>query len=130
MFIGNLDQDVDEKTLYDTFSAFGMILSTRIMRDPDTGMSKGFAFLSYDTFEASDAAMNAMNGQYFYNKIIHVSYAYKKTPKEVKGTELQQNDFLLQTGLLIKLWELNLCKQTRLRQYLCKNLNKLYICLK
>lgn len=39
LFVGNLDADVDEKTLYDTFSAFGVIVSTpKIMRDPDTGM--------------------------------------------------------------------------------------------
>lgn len=30
VFIGNLDPEVDEKTLYDTFSAFGLILSTRV----------------------------------------------------------------------------------------------------
>lgn len=28
MFIGNLDPEVDEKLLYDTFSAFGVILQT------------------------------------------------------------------------------------------------------
>lgn len=77
LFIGNLDPDVDEKMLYDTFSSFGLILSTKvaivvwllfmqfimqIMRDPDTGASKGYGFVSYDNFESSDAAMNAMHG--------------------------------------------------------------------
>ncbi len=33
------------------------------MRDPETGASKGFGFVSYDNFESSDAAMNAMNGK-------------------------------------------------------------------
>jgi splicing factor 3B subunit 4 len=38
LFIGNLDPDVDEKLLYDTFSAFGVVTTTpKIMRDPDTG---------------------------------------------------------------------------------------------
>ena len=41
LFIGNLDPEVDEKPLYDTFSAFGVILQTpKIMRDPETGNSK------------------------------------------------------------------------------------------
>ena len=41
LFIGNLDPEVDEKLLYDTFSAFGVILQTpKIMRDPETGNSK------------------------------------------------------------------------------------------
>lgn len=32
MFIGNLDPEVDEKLLYDTFSAFGVILQTPKVR--------------------------------------------------------------------------------------------------
>ncbi|CAN0398371.1 unnamed protein product [Laminaria digitata] len=49
LFVGQLDPDVDEKMLYDTFSAFGFITQTpKVMRDPDTGMSKGYGFVSYD----------------------------------------------------------------------------------
>ena len=41
LFIGNLDPDIDEKLLYDTFSAFGVVINTpKIMRDPDNGASK------------------------------------------------------------------------------------------
>ncbi|XP_037085799.1 splicing factor 3B subunit 4-like, partial [Pollicipes pollicipes] len=82
IFIGNLDPEVDEKLLYDTFSAFGVILQTpKIMRDPDTGNSKGFAFINYASFEASDAAIDAMNGQYLCNRAISISYAFKKDSK-------------------------------------------------
>lgn len=82
IFIGNLDPEVDEKLLYDTFSAFGVILQTpKIMRDPDTGNSKGFAFINYASFEASDAAIDAMHGQYLCNRPISVSYAFKKDSK-------------------------------------------------
>ena len=56
-------------------------MSTRIARDPETGISKGYGLVTYDNFESSDTAINAMNGQYFYNKVIHVSYAYKKDTK-------------------------------------------------
>jgi len=78
LFIGNLDPDVDEKLLYDTFSAFGVVISTRIMRDPDTGNSRGFGFVSFDDFGAADAALESMNGQYLCNRSITVSYAIKK----------------------------------------------------
>jgi splicing factor 3B subunit 4 len=82
IFIGNLDPEVDEKLLYDTFSAFGVILQTpKIMRDPDTGNSKGFAFINFASFEASDASIEAMNGQYLCNRPISVSYAFKKDSK-------------------------------------------------
>lgn len=92
LFVGNLDPDVDEKLLYDTFSAFGVIVTNpKIMRDPETGNSRGFGFISYDSFEASDAAIEAMNGQYLCNRQITVSYAYKKDTKgERHGTPAER----------------------------------------
>ncbi|ROT69652.1 putative splicing factor 3B subunit 4, partial [Penaeus vannamei] len=92
IFIGNLDPEVDEKLLYDTFSAFGVILQTpKIMRDPDTGNSKGYAFINFASFEASDAAIEAMNGQYLCNRSISISYAFKKDSKgERHGTAAER----------------------------------------
>ncbi len=56
--------------LYDTFSAFGMIINTpKIMRDPETGASRGFGFVSYEGFEAADNAIEAMNGQFLCNRL-------------------------------------------------------------
>ncbi|KAF8405191.1 hypothetical protein HHK36_010091 [Tetracentron sinense] len=92
LFVGNLDPDVDEKLLYDTFSAFGVIVTNpKIMRDPETGNSRGFGFISYDSFDTSDAAIEAMNGQYLCNRQITVSYAYKKDTKgERHGTPAER----------------------------------------
>jgi hypothetical protein len=50
----------------------------KIMYDPDTGNSKGFGFVSYDSFEASDYAIECMNGAYLGGRPIVVQYAYKK----------------------------------------------------
>jgi RNA recognition motif-containing protein len=55
------------------------------MRDPDTGVSKGFGFISFDCFEAADAAIEAMNGQFLCGRAIAVSYAYKKESKGEGG---------------------------------------------
>ncbi|KAI8068577.1 hypothetical protein BC940DRAFT_298526 [Gongronella butleri] len=82
LFIGNLDSEVDEKLLYDTFSAFGQIIQTpTIGRDTETGNPRGFGFVSFSAFEASDAAIDAMDGQFLMNKQINVSYAFKKDGK-------------------------------------------------
>jgi len=91
LFIGNLEPECDEKMLYDTFSSFGVLLFAKIMRDPDTGVSRGFGFISFDTFEASDASLAAMNGQFVCNRPISVSYAYKKETKgERHGTAAER----------------------------------------
>lgn len=91
LFINNLDPAVDEKILYDTFSQFGGILrQPSVIRD-ENNISKGYGFVSFDSFEASDAAKEHMNGQYFYSKTITVEYAYKKDGKgERHGDEAER----------------------------------------
>jgi len=92
LFIGNLDESVDERLLYDTFSAFGVMATTaKIARDTATGVSKGYGFVSYTDFESSDAAIESMNGQFLMNKAIAVQYAFKKDGKgERHGTNAER----------------------------------------
>ena len=81
LFIGNLDPMVDEKVLYDTFSRFGTLISPPKVARDDNGLSKGYGFVSYSSFEASDDAINNMNAQFLMNKDVSVQYAYKKDGK-------------------------------------------------
>ncbi|PGH14435.1 hypothetical protein AJ79_03078 [Helicocarpus griseus UAMH5409] len=81
LFVGNLDPMVTEQVLYDTFSRFGTLISApKIARD-DANLSKGYGFVSFSNFEASDDAIANMNGQYLMNKEVSVQYAYKKDGK-------------------------------------------------
>ncbi|MCJ1395251.1 hypothetical protein MMC18_008135 [Xylographa bjoerkii] len=97
LFIGNLDPMVTEQTLYDTFSRFGSLISApkarryknicaelansvQVARD-DANLSKGYGFVSFSNFDASDEAIANLNGQYLMNKEISVQYAYKKDGK-------------------------------------------------
>ncbi|KAJ1746102.1 Splicing factor 3B subunit 4 [Coemansia sp. RSA 1821] len=82
LFVGNLDLSIDDKLLYDAFGAFGSMVQTpQIARDQLSGNSRGFAFVSYTTFEAADLAIQSMDGQYLANKPINVKYAFKKDAK-------------------------------------------------
>ncbi|GAA5947514.1 hypothetical protein JCM3765_001711 [Sporobolomyces pararoseus] len=92
LFIGNLDPNVDERMLFDTFMAFGTLVQpAKISRDQATGASKGFGFVSYDSFEASDSAVESMNNQFLMNKPITVGYAFKKDGKgERHGTPAER----------------------------------------
>jgi len=88
LFIGNLSPELDERSLYDIFSRFGVLIAApKIMRDPTTNLSKGFAFINYDSFESSDAAIESLNGQFLSGRKISVTYALKKDSKtERHGT--------------------------------------------
>jgi polyadenylate-binding protein len=71
VFIKNLDKNIDNKSLYDTFSAFGNILSCKIMTD-DNGQSKGFGFVHFETQDAADNAINKVNGMLLADKKVFV----------------------------------------------------------
>jgi len=92
LFVGNLGDEVDEKMLYDTFSAFGGIVETpHVVRDVDHGGSKGFGFVKYDSFEAADLAIECMNGQFLANRTISVQFAFRKdTPGERHGSQAER----------------------------------------
>jgi splicing factor 3B subunit 4 len=81
LFVGNLSEEVDEKQMKDIFTAFGVVLSTKIMRDPESGMSKKYGFVSFDNFDSADDAIKKLNGQYISGKPVEVMYAYKKDTK-------------------------------------------------
>ncbi|KAI1328787.1 hypothetical protein F5Y16DRAFT_398001 [Xylariaceae sp. FL0255] len=91
LFIGNLDPMVDEKILYDTFGRFGTLIAPPKVARDDNGLSKGYGFVSYSSFDASDDAINNMNGQFLMNKDVSVQYAYKKDGKgERHGDEAER----------------------------------------
>ncbi|GAA5911361.1 RNA-binding protein [Sporobolomyces salmoneus] len=57
MFIGGLNWDTTDDTLKSYFEQFGSISHCTIMRDVETGRSRGFAFLTFDDAASVNAVM-------------------------------------------------------------------------
>ena len=54
LFVGGLDWNVDERQLWDAFSQLGtLVAAPQISRDPATGESKGYGFVSYERYAKS-----------------------------------------------------------------------------
>jgi len=71
VFIKNLDKGIDNQALYDTFSAFGNILSCKVVTD-SKGNSKGYGFVHYESKEAADQAIAKVHGMLLNGKIVYV----------------------------------------------------------
>ncbi|CAF1451627.1 unnamed protein product [Rotaria magnacalcarata] len=71
VLIENLDKNIDNESLYNTFSAFGNILSCKIMTN-ENGQSKGFGFVHFETQEAADSAIIKVNGMLLADKKVFV----------------------------------------------------------
>lgn len=84
VFIKNLDKTIDNKTLYDTFSAFGNILSCKVVTD-DNGVSRGYGFVHYETSEFADNAIQKVNNMLLVGKKVFVGRFVPKRQRETDG---------------------------------------------
>lgn len=62
LFVGSLPWAVDDAKLRDLFSQFGNVVSAQVVKDRETGRSRGFGFVEMSTDEEAQAAVNALNG--------------------------------------------------------------------
>ncbi|XP_049436200.1 embryonic polyadenylate-binding protein A-like isoform X2 [Epinephelus fuscoguttatus] len=86
IFIKNMDESIDNKALYDTFSAFGNILSCKVVCD-EKG-SKGYGFVHFETHEAANRAITTMNGMLLNDRKVFVGHFKSRKEREVEfGTK-------------------------------------------
>ncbi|KAJ5551910.1 hypothetical protein N7461_006608 [Penicillium sp. DV-2018c] len=63
LFIGGLSWNTDDQSLRQRFEEFGVVEDATVVKDRDTGRSRGFGFVRYSTEDEATAAMDAMNNQ-------------------------------------------------------------------
>jgi polyadenylate-binding protein len=71
VFVKNLAETVDNKSLFDFFSVFGNILSCKVATD-EAGVSKGYGYVHYETAEAAQEAIQKINGHVLEDREIYV----------------------------------------------------------
>lgn len=97
VFIKNLDKAIDNKAMFDTFSAFGNILSCKVAQD-ETGASKGYGFVHFETEEAANKSIEKVNGMLLNGKKVYVG---RFIPRKEREKELGEKAKLF-TNVYVK----------------------------
>jgi polyadenylate-binding protein len=87
IFIKNLDKHIDTKSIYDTFSMFGSILSCKVACDLE-GNSKGYGFIHFETEESAQKAIEKVNGMLLDGKKVFVG---KFQPRAARMREMGES---------------------------------------
>ncbi|MDD7805117.1 MAG: RNA-binding protein [Endozoicomonas sp. (ex Botrylloides leachii)] len=80
LYVGNLAYSADEQDLDIAFSSYGSVDDIKLMRDRETGRSRGFAFITFSTDAEAHAAMD-MNGKDVSGRPLRVNLAKEKPAK-------------------------------------------------
>jgi translation initiation factor 3 subunit G len=76
--IQSLSVDADEDDLRELFQTFGKVVRANVIKDRNTGESKGFGFVSFESRKDAEKALNKMNGHGYDSLILSVSWS--RTP--------------------------------------------------
>jgi cold-inducible RNA-binding protein len=85
LFVGGLPFSTNDDELSQMFSAHGTVASAKVITDRDTGRSKGFGFVEFESDEEGKAAEKAMNGSDVGGRSITVNEARPMKPRENRG---------------------------------------------
>lgn len=90
LYIGNLAYTAVEEDLELAFESFGEIEDIKLMRDRETGRSRGFAFITFENESESDAAM-VMDGKEIAGRPVRVNQAKERQPKDRQANNKPRN---------------------------------------
>lgn len=78
LFVGNLSFRMTEDELQSLFSNYGQVSSVRIIKDRDSGLSKGFGFVEMSDSTEANSAIEQLNGHEVLGRSLRVNEAQAK----------------------------------------------------
>jgi len=82
LYVGNLSFNSTEEEIKTMFGQFGEVTSVTIIKDRDTGRSRGFGFVE---MENADAAIAQLNGKEFGGRALTVNEAREREDRKRGG---------------------------------------------
>ena len=85
IYVGNVSFQTTEQDLDAAFSAYGQVDRVQIVKDRETGQSRGFAFVEMQNNAEADRAMEALNGADVGGRALAVNEARPREPRSGGG---------------------------------------------
>ncbi len=85
LYVGNLSYDTTEEELRQLFTEAGTVSEVALIKDRDTGTSKGFAFVTMGSQEEANTAIQQINGRSVGNRELRVSIARPREERPSGG---------------------------------------------
>jgi RNA recognition motif-containing protein len=81
IYIGNLNKNLDENSLVTLFGVFGTVISATVVKDKETGNSKGFGFVKMHNAIEAQRAIDEMHGRTVAGHDLVVYEAHSNNPE-------------------------------------------------
>jgi RNA recognition motif-containing protein len=75
LYVGNLSYETTEDELRSLFTQTGTVNDVALIKDRDTGSSKGFAFVTMNSQEEANQAIQQLNGRILSSRELKVNLA-------------------------------------------------------
>jgi len=82
LFIGGLAWAATDEDLKEAFASCGNVVSASVVKYPDTGRSKGFGFVEYETVDEASKAKEELDGKEIVGRAIKVDFARPPRKRE------------------------------------------------
>lgn len=78
VFVGGLSWNTQDDGLRQVFEQYGSVSEARVIKDRDTGRSRGFGFVTFDEGDSADKAIQEMDGRELDGRTIKVNEAQER----------------------------------------------------
>lgn len=85
IYVGNLAYETREEELREAFEVHGEVQEVTVVRDRDTGRSRGFGFVEMPTSSEAEAAISSLNGRDMGGRTLTVNEARARQPRGPGG---------------------------------------------
>lgn len=85
LYVGNLPYNTADGDLQTLFSQAGTVKSAQVIKDRESGRSKGFAFVEMSSSDEANAAINMFNGKDFNGRPLTVNLARPREERSGGG---------------------------------------------